>query len=97
MTKLIQLTNVQMSLVENKWHHAVLSYFQHIPTIEKRYPDEYYTKLTYMHIEDIIEEFGIEPPKEHWYNKEKEIIFDIIKNLFCGYIIYNIYKYLFTN
>ena len=94
MTKLIQLSEEQMRLIDNRWHHAVVSYFEFIPTIEKRYPDEY-GELTYAQIEDIIEEFEINPPTNHWYNKEGEMISNIFKNLFYGYIIYRIYLYIY--
>jgi len=94
MPKYIRLSNKQMNLVENNWHHAVLSYFEHIPTIEKKYPDDYYD-IKYEQIEDIIEEFGINPPQDHWYSKREPIVSNIISNLFYGYIVYIIYKAIF--
>lgn len=91
MAKFIPLSEAQMQFVENDWHHAVLTYFNHIPTFEKRYPDEY-KALTHLQIEDIMEEFEVDPPEHHWFKQQSKLIFMIFQWIFFGYLFYEIYK-----
>ena len=91
MTKFMQLSEAQMKFVENDWHHAVLTYFDYTPTFEHRYPNEY-KDLTHQQIEDIMEEFEVEPPENHWFSQQTELIFAGFKWAFFGYLFYEIYK-----
>ncbi len=61
---LISLTNDEMKYVENKWHHAVLSLMNVLPTFNNRYND---VALQESEIHYIIRLYGIKPPVDHWY------------------------------
>ena len=61
---LIKLSKKEMSYVEDKWHHAILTYFSLHPTDDNRYND---MDLSSDEIEDIIYRYGIKPDANHWY------------------------------
>jgi hypothetical protein len=60
MTKtLIKLNKKEMRLVENEWHHAVLSFFTLYPTHDNRYND---MSLSDEEVDQIAEDYGVLPP-----------------------------------
>jgi hypothetical protein len=61
---LIPITLEEAQFIKNKWHHACLSALNILPTKEN------YNKnfnLDYLDIRNIIREYGVYPPKNHWY------------------------------
>lgn len=61
---LMPISLEEAQFIKNKWHHACLSALNLLPTKEN------YNKnfdLDYSDICNIINEYGIYPPKNHWY------------------------------
>ena len=61
---LMPITLEEAQFIKNKWHHACLSALNLLPTKEN------YNKnfdLNYSQIEKIIQEYGVLPPKTHWF------------------------------
>ena len=61
---LIPISLEEAQFIKNKWHHACLTAFNLLPT-EENYNKNF--NLDYSEICNIIQEFNIYPPKNHWY------------------------------
>lgn len=61
---LIPITLEEAQFIKNKWHHACLTALNLLPT-EENYNKNF--DLDYSEICNIIREFNIYPPKNHWY------------------------------
>jgi len=66
---LMKLTLDEAYYVENKWQHACFSAYNIIPSESNKY-DEIDAELTLEEIKDIINAYGVEPPRAHWYWNE---------------------------
>lgn len=72
--RLIPITLEEAQFIKNKWHHACLSAFNLLPTKENYHKN---FDLDYCDICNIVREYGVYPPKSHWYWKTKS---DYINN-----------------
>ena len=68
---LIPITLEEAQFIKNKWHHACLSALNLLPTKEN-YNKNVDLILNYYDICNIIREYGVYPPKNHWYWNVKE-------------------------